>query len=174
MRQLRTISSVLFLALFAVMNMHSVVPHGHCELSGEAHHSHSHEHEQDQDHEHHHNSQLITSAHDVFSRSNQEEQQKHHHHHGDSEKGIKDFFFFLLSAHAHGIEVSKHIFFVISKDQIKVDKPTLALLYGTPNTASFGIPNQATNLLTQVQEPPGNYRFLQIPSNALRGPPTSA
>ena len=173
MRQLRTISSVLFLALFAVMNMHSMVPHGHCELSGEAHHSHSHEHEQD--HEHHHNSQVITSAHDVFSRINQEEQQKHHHHHhGDSEKGIKDFFFFLLSAHAHGIEVSKHIFFVISKDQIKVDEPTLALLYGTPNTASFGIPNQVTNLLTQVHEPLGNYRAHQLPSNALRGPPISA
>ncbi len=173
MRQLRTISSVLFLALFAVMNMHSVVPHGHCELSGEAHHSHSHEHEQG--HEHHHDSQLITSAHDVFSRINQEEQQKHHHHHhGDSEKGIKDFFFFLLSAHAHGIEVSNHIFFVISKDQTKVDEPTLVLLFGTTITNSPGILNQAINLLTQVQEPPGNYRFLQIPSNALRGPPTAA
>jgi len=165
-RYFRTISSLLLLGLFAVMNLHSVLPHGHHEHDNEDHHhtgisKHHHQHSQ---HPQHLQPNKRSSAHDVFA-----ENKEHHHHHNEehSQKGLQDFFFFLLSTHAHGLEVPKPAVLQLIKDQVNVEKPSLSLLI-TYTFIDFRITDRYKN---SHLIPPSSIST-HFPINALRGPPT--
>lgn len=165
-RYLRTISSLLLLGLFAVMNLHSVLPHGHHEHNEHHQHHEHHKHAVNAEQEHQHYTQnQRASAHNIFA---QDTQQSHcHHDEVPSEKGLHDFFFFLLSNHAHGLEVPKPVVLVLSKNQVQVEKPSLSLLATHTFTDYPGVVGQDEYY---PAHPLSNSRA-HFRSNALRGPP---